>query len=128
MTDQFPADHDRVDHDRADHDQWDDLLEQLAGHELGDGWVSLAEAAAASGVSLSTLRSWYRSGRVDSRMVPGVHGPERRVRLDEVVDRAARSARLTRRLEEAMATEMVLADLQRRVAALEARLGLVPPT
>ena len=103
-------------------DEWDELLERLAGHELGDGWVSLSEAATAAGVSLSTLRSWYRSGKVASRMVPGVHGPERRVRVDEVVARASRSARLARRLDEAMATETVLADLLRRVAALEARL------
>ena len=109
-------------------DEWDALLDQLAGHELGDGWVSLSEAATASGVSLSTLRSWYRSGKVASRMVPGVHGPERRVRLDEVVDRSARSARLARRWEEAMATEAVLADLVARVAAIEARLGMGSPT
>ena len=109
-------------------DEWDQLLERLAGHELGDGWVSLSEAASAAGVSLSTLRSWYRSGKVASRMIPGVHGPERRVRRDEVVERAARSPRLARRLEEAVATEAVLADLSRRVATLEARLGLRPPT
>jgi len=42
--------------------------------------------------------------------------------VDEVVARASRSARLARRLDEAMATETVLADLLRRVAALEARL------
>lgn len=112
----------------AANDEWDDLLEQLAGHELGDGWVSLSEAAAASGVSLSTLRSWYRAGKVASRMVPGVHGPERRVRLDEVAQRSARSARLSRRLEQEMATAVVLGDLMRRVAAIEARLGLGSPT
>jgi predicted site-specific integrase-resolvase len=109
-------------------DEWDSLLEQLAGHELGDGWVSLSEAALASGVSLSTLRSWYRSGKVASRMVPGVHGPERRVRLDEVADRSSRSARLSRQWQATVATEAVLADLLARVAAIEARLGLGSPT
>ena len=107
---------------------WDELLEQLAGHELGDGWISLTGAAATAGVSLSTLRSWYRSGKIASRMVPGVHGPERRVREDEVLEQAARSARLARRLDEAVTTEAVLADLLRRVAALEARLGAEPST
>jgi transposase len=104
-------------------DEWDELLERLAGHELGEGWVGLPEASAAAGVSRSTLRSWYRSDKVASRMVPGVHGPERRVRMEEVLERASRSAQLARRLDEAGATQAVLADLLRRVAALEARLG-----
>jgi predicted site-specific integrase-resolvase len=105
-------------------ESWDDLLEQLAGHELGDGWVSLGEAAAAGGVSLSTLRSWYRSGKVQSRMVPGPHGPERRVQVQEVMERSLRSARLSRQIETAMSSESLLRDLLRRVTLIEARLGL----
>lgn len=103
---------------------WDQLLEQLEAPEMGEGWVSLSEASGAGGVSLSTLRSWYRSGQIRSRMVGGIHGPERRVVLEDVIDRSLRSKRLGRQLDQARSQEARIEDLARRVAAIEARLGI----
>jgi hypothetical protein len=57
-------------------------------------WVSLHEAAAAAGVSRSTLRAWYRDGRLPSRLVPGPNGPMREVPLDPVLERARLGERL----------------------------------
>jgi len=57
-------------------------------------WVNLAEAAAAAGVSRSTLRAWYRDGRLASRLVPGSNGPMREVPLDTVLERARLGERL----------------------------------
>ncbi|MDP9326790.1 MAG: hypothetical protein M3P10_01135 [Actinomycetota bacterium] len=46
---------------------------------------------------MATLRKWYRRGRIQSREVAGEFGPERRVRLAEVLKLAAESpARITR--------------------------------
>lgn len=61
---------------------------------IGGRWVSLAEAAAAAGVSRSTLRAWYRDGRLASRLVPGPNGPMREVPLDPVLERARLGDRL----------------------------------
>lgn len=69
-------------------DRWDRLLDDLARHPIEDGWVTLEEAVAATGASRSTLRSWYRSGRIPSRMVAGIHGPQRVVPLSVVIDQA----------------------------------------
>jgi transposase len=90
------------------------------------GWstVTLDEAAGASGVSRSTLRSWYRSAAIPSRMVASVHGPQRLVPLDAVLDRAARSPRIRRQLDAARSIESEVADLRRRVEALERLVGL----
>jgi hypothetical protein len=64
------------------------------GRDAADGtWVSLAEAERAAGVSRSTLRTWYRTGAIASRLMPGPHGLQRLVPLEVVVDRAARSPR-----------------------------------
>jgi hypothetical protein len=89
-------------------------------------WVTLAEAELEVGVSRSALRSWYRSGDIQSRLLDGPHGPQRLVLLDEVEARAATSPRLLRRAERevAVASELVLlrtqvADLVDRVALLE---------
>ncbi|MEO5679890.1 MAG: excisionase [Acidimicrobiales bacterium] len=57
-------------------------------------WVTLPEAAAAAGVSRSTLRSWYRAGRLASRLVPGPNGPMREVPLEPVLARARLGDRL----------------------------------
>jgi transposase len=54
-------------------------------------WVTLAEAAAAAGVSVSALRTWYRRGDVASELAAGPHGQQRLVRLEDVLERAARS-------------------------------------
>lgn len=103
---------------------WDDMLTQLARQPLEEGWVTLDEASDAAGVSRSTLRSWYRSGQIPSRMVAGVHGPQRLVPLEAVVDRALRSARARRQLEHARSLEAEVAELRRRVEDLERHLGL----
>ena len=82
-----------------------DLVEQW-GHEfalereladLGAGaetnWVTLAEAERQASVSRSTLRTWYRTGQIASRLMPGPHGLQRLVPLDVVLERAASSPR-----------------------------------
>lgn len=56
-------------------------------------WVSLAEAERQAGVSRSTLRTWYRTGQVASRLTPSPHGLQRLVPLEVVVDKASRSPR-----------------------------------
>jgi hypothetical protein len=56
-------------------------------------WVSLAEAERRAGVSRSTLRAWYRTGQVASRLTPGPHGLQRLVPLEIVLDKASRSPR-----------------------------------
>ncbi|MCL2393666.1 MAG: helix-turn-helix domain-containing protein [Acidimicrobiaceae bacterium] len=111
------------DPDRLDVD-WDEMLTQLARQPHEEGWVTLDEASEAAGVSRSTLRSWYRNGQIPSRMVAGVHGPQRLVPLEAVVDRALRSARARRQLEHARSVEAEVAELRRRVEALERHLGL----
>lgn len=56
--------------------------------------MSLSEAAAAASVSRSTLRAWYRDGRLPSRLVPGPNGPMREVPLEPVLVRARLGERL----------------------------------
>lgn len=83
-------------------------------------WVSLAEAAEAAGVSRSTLRAWYRDGRLASRLVPGRNGPMREVPLEPVLERARLGDRLAAAARPAAADEP---DGDRlAVAALEAAL------
>jgi hypothetical protein len=103
---------------------WDNLLAQLATQPVEDGWVTLAEAVNATGVSLSTLRSWYRTSQIESRMVAGLHGPQRMVLLEAVVNRALRSSRAYRQLESARSLEAELEALRQRVEAIERHLGL----
>lgn len=112
-------------------DDWDELLELAAleagltgGDAAGRQWVPLAEAEAASGVSRSALRAWYRSGDVPSQVVDGPHGPQRLVDLDAVLARAEQSPRIRRkaaRRDELDELRARVADLERRLAALEAR-------
>ena len=52
-----------------------------------DAWTTLRKAAEETGVSISTLRNWYRKGLIDSRVEKGPNGSQRIVRLDEVVRR-----------------------------------------
>jgi transposase len=103
---------------------WDSMLLQLASQPVDDGWVTLEEASSAAGVSRSTLRSWYRSSQIPSRMVAGIHGPQRMVPLEAVVDRALRSARARKQLEHARSLEAEVEALRRRVEALERHLGI----
>lgn len=103
---------------------WDDVLARLADQPLEEGWVPLDEASQAAGVSRSTLRSWYRSGQIPSRMVAGVHGPQRLVPVEAVVDRALRSSRARRQLEHARSVQAEVEELRTRVERLERHLGL----
>jgi predicted site-specific integrase-resolvase len=103
-------------------DEWDAFLEQLIDEQ--PGWVTLTEASEAAGVSRSTLRAWYRTGAIPSRMVVRDHGPQRLVPLDAVVERALRSPRVRRQLDEARSLAQQVADLTERVATLERALGL----
>jgi hypothetical protein len=74
------------------------LERELAGLDpsaAAGTWVSLAEAERQAGVSRSTLRTWYRTGQIASRLMPGPHGLQRLVPLDVVLDRVATSPRRT---------------------------------
>ncbi|MFP5319031.1 MAG: excisionase [Acidimicrobiia bacterium] len=112
-------------------DDWDQLLELaaleagLTGGDVADRqWVPLAQAGTAAGVSRSALRAWYRNGDVASRVVDGPHGPQRLVDLDEVVARAEQSPRIRRKVarrDELEELRSRVAELERRLAALEGR-------
>jgi transposase len=104
---------------------WDGMLAQLATQPVEEGWVTLHEASNAAGVSRSTLRSWYRTAQIPSRMVAGTHGPQRMVLLEAVIDRAFRSSRARRQLENARSLEAEVDALRHRVEALERHLGLL---
>jgi len=100
-------------------------------------YVTLREAAEATNASLPALRRWYREGLIESLLVPGAHGDQRMVDLDEVIARAEASPNIGRRggrarrperdavnealIEQVAAMAMELEDLRERVAALEAR-------
>ena len=97
-------------------------------------YVTLREAAEETGASLPALRRWYRQGLIESTTVPGTHGEQRLVDLDEVIARAAASPNLGRRrsragdqqavidalVEQVAALSMELSDLRERVEHLEA--------
>lgn len=110
-------------------DDWDELLRlaaieaDVAGPGAADRqWVSLAQAEAVAGVSRSALRAWYRTGVVASRVVDGPHGPQRLVDLDAVLERAEQSPRIRRkaaRRDELDELRTRVANLERRIAALE---------
>src|SRR6185503_14683776 len=104
-----------------------ELFEQLDGPP----WVTLARAEAETGVSRSALRSWYRNGEIQSRLVDGPNGPQRLVRLDAVVERAAASPRIQRRAEREVSLEAQVTLLRHRVDQLELRLAALerkPPS
>jgi predicted site-specific integrase-resolvase len=103
---------------------WDDLLGELASQPIEEGWVTLEEAVGATGVSRSTLRSWYRSGRIPARMIAGTHGPQRIVPLAAVLDQVLGSPRSRRQLEHARSFQAEMEELRRRVEAIERHLGL----
>lgn len=105
----------------SDELDWDEALAAWSSEPEGT-WVTLAEAEQRAGVSNSALRSWYRSGQVPSRLVDGPHGLQRLVPLDVVIERAARSPRIQRRVAAAMGMEVEVAVLRQRVDELEARL------
>ena len=102
--------------------KWQDELALFA--QLDDvQWVPLAQAEAETGVSRSALRSWYRNGEIESRLVDGPNGPQRLVPLDAVVQRAAQSPRIQRRAERELSLEAQLTLLRHRVDQLELRLA-----
>ena len=105
----------------ADELDWERALEAWSSEPDGM-WVTLAEAERRAGVSNSALRSWYRSGQVPSRLVDGPHGVQRLVPLDAVVQRAAQSPRIQRRMAAAIGVEAEVAILRQRVDDLEVRL------
>jgi transposase len=110
--------------DEGAEDRWDRLLGDLASYPIEDGWVTLEEAVDATGVSRSTLRSWYRSGRIPSRMVAGAHGPQRIVPLAIVIDQALASPRSRRQLEEARNLQAEVDELRQRLDRIERHLDL----
>ncbi len=102
--------------------RWQDELRLFA--QLEDTpWVSLAQAEAETGVSRSALRSWYRNGEIESRLVDGPNGPQRLVPLDAVVERAAQSPRIQRRAEREIGLEAQVTLLRHRIDQLELRLA-----
>jgi hypothetical protein len=103
---------------------WDDVLDQLNDQAAEPGWVTLEEASSAAGVARSTLRSWYRAGRIPARMIIGPHGPQRMVPLDAVLDRALRSTRLRRQIEQGRSLAAEVERLRQRVEVMERLLGL----
>ena len=99
-------------------------------------WVTLREAQEASNASLPALRRWYRQGLIESVVVPGTHGDQRLVDLEQVLARATASPNIGRRraprtderdpavdalLDQVAAMAMEISELRDRVAALEAR-------
>jgi transposase len=109
----------------ASGDRWDRLLDDLASHPVEEGWVTLEQAVGATGLSRSTLRSWYRSGRLPSRMVAGVHGPQRIVPLAVVIDQALTSPRSRRQLDQARTLKAEVDELRERISRIERHLGLL---
>jgi len=103
---------------------WDRLLVELSNQPVEDGWVTLEEAVSATGVSRSTLRSWYRSGRIPSKMVAGLHGPQRIVPLDAIMERALNSPRNRRHLEHAQSLQAEVDEMRSRLEAIERHLGM----
>jgi hypothetical protein len=95
-------------------DEWDELVAAMEPPR----WATLAEAAAAAGVSKSTLRSWYRAGKLDSRMVPGPNGPQREVPLSTVLSLARVGERLGK---DAMDPAAAVAALEHALLRAEAR-------
>jgi predicted site-specific integrase-resolvase len=114
---------DRPTEDSANVD-WDRMLGELAAQPIEEGWVTLDEATGATGVSRSTLRSWYRNGLIASKMVAGAHGPQRIVLLEAVVDRAVGSSRSRRQLEQARSLQAEVEELRRRIERIERHLEL----
>ncbi len=102
--------------------------------ERSTRWVTLREAADETQASLPALRRWYREGLIRSVVVPGTHGDQRLVDLDEVVSRAAASPNIGRRrrqspesrdaviealIEQVASMAMEISNLRERVENLE---------
>ena len=96
----------------------DEVLARLSHEPPDEGWVTLVEASSATGTSRSTLRSWYRTGQIPSKMIASVHGPQRVVRLDAVIERSLASTRGRQQLEHARSLAAEVQSLRQRVDAL----------
>jgi transposase len=103
-------------------DEWELELE-LGARLEGSEWVTLERAAADTGASRAVLRSWYRTGRIPSRLVDGPHGPQRLVPLALVAARAEASPRLRRTAQRRLGDEAQLEILRHRIDQLELRLA-----
>ena len=109
--------------------EWDERLakwrDELALFAQLDetAWVPLGQAEAETGVSRSALRSWYRNGEIQSRLVDGPNGPQRLVPLEAVIERAAKSPRIQRRAERELSLEAQVTLLRHRIDQLELRLA-----
>jgi hypothetical protein len=139
------------------HEVVESWREEFAHHDSPAlEWVTLAEAEKVADVSRSTLRAWFRSGQLPSRLEPGPHGPQRLVPVEAVLDKARRSpargrarprkpealdehlvplieAVIARAEDRATAAETALRAALERAAAAEAELrvlrdGLPSPT
>jgi hypothetical protein len=102
--------------------RWRDELALFAQLEETP-WVTLAQAEQETGVSRSALRAWYRNAEINSKLVDGPNGPQRLVPLDAVVERAARSPRIQRRVEREISLEAQVTLLRHRLDQLELRLA-----
>jgi hypothetical protein len=64
--------------------------------ENGRQWLSLRAASEEAGVSVSTLRNWYRKGLIEVRSEQDRNGTRKLVRRDEVLARSRASERARR--------------------------------
>src|SRR4051794_7720434 len=67
--------------------EWEEALDTWKAELAASRWVTLSEAEAATGVSRSALRSWYRKAELPPRLGEGPNGPQRMVELEGVLDR-----------------------------------------
>ena len=86
-------------------------------------YVTLREAADETNASLPALRRWYRQGLINSVTVPGTHGDQRLVDLDEVIARAAASPNIGRRRNQRTDQQAVIDALVEQVAALSMEIS-----
>jgi hypothetical protein len=63
------------------------IIDSVGPSPDAEGWVDLREASRQAGVSIPTLRKWYRQEKISSRLAPGPHGPQREVLRAEVLAR-----------------------------------------
>jgi lambda repressor-like predicted transcriptional regulator len=99
-----------------------------------EGWVTLKTAAETAGISVSTLRNWYRKDLIESKTEQGPNGLQRLVRESEVQQRAgvkdgaAPSDERPGSIEEEIGAQLVpvmkaLPDLIAELAAARERAG-----
>lgn len=82
-------------------------------------WVTLQEAAARTGISISSIRKWYGKGMVDAREVRGPYGPQKMVRIDQIEARVERRAEAVE-VRASVAQEDTVETLARALATVTA--------